>query len=395
MMQGSVLIKNVNAVCVDTINESVDVLVFDGKIHKIQKGITVDRVDVVDGNGRFLLPGFVDMHIHGGGGADFMDGTVEAFETAVKSHLRRGTTTLAPTALTATKEELLRFIKAYKDFKANSRYSDNVCGIHLEGPYFSNSNGKSKGAQSGNLIRDIDFDEIDEILYLADGSIIRWDAAPEIKNSQKFAEIMTDNGIVCGVAHTNATAEETMLGFDNGFSHITHFYNATTAYMKRDQVVTAGVVEATYLNDDITVELICDGRHIPKACLQLALKIKGADKVAGITDATRIAASNLNGGKLGSNENGTYIIVDDNVAKLPDLSSYAGSICTMDKAIKVLCIDYDVDLVTASKMLSSTPARLMNIDDKVGTFEVGKNADLVLLDNQFNVCNVFKNGIMV
>ena len=265
----------------------------------------------------------------------------------------------------------------------------------MEGPYFSNSNGKSKGAQSGNLIRDIDFDEIDEILYLADGSIIRWDAAPEIKNSQKFAEIMTDNGIVCGVAHTNATAEETMLGFDNGFSHITHFYNATTAYMKRDQVVTAGVVEAAYLNDDITVELICDGRHIPKACLQLALKIKGADKVAGITDATRIAASNLNGGKLGSNENGTYIIVDDNVAKLPDLSSYAGSICTMDKAIKVLCVDYDVDLVTASKMLSSTPARLMNIDDKVGTVEVGKNADLVLLDNQFNVCNVFKNGIMV
>jgi len=333
--------------------------------------------------------------VHGGGGADFMDGTAFAFETAIKAHLKCGCTTLSPTALTASKEELLRFVCAYNDFKSNSYYSDVACGIHLEGPYFSNSNGKSKGAQSGGFIRGIDFTEIDEILALADGNIIRWDAAPEIANSHKFAEIMRNNGIICAVAHTNATSEEAQSAFENGFTHITHFYNATTAYMKRDQTVTAGVVEAAYLDDDITIELICDGRHIPKACLQLALKIKGADNVAGITDATRIAASNLKYGMLGSNENGTYVIVDDEVAKLPDLSSYAGSICTMDRALKVLCLDYGVDIVSAAKMLSSTPARLMKIDDTVGSIELGKNADLVLVDKNFCVCNVFKNGITV
>ncbi len=393
MRKGSVLIKNINAVVDGTIAKSVDILVIDGKIYKIGKHIKAYNVDTFDGNGCCLLPGFVDMHVHGGGGADFMDGTVTAFETAVKAHLKHGTTTLAPTALTASKEELLRFVNAYLAFKTDSEYADIACGIHLEGPYFSSSNSKSKGAQSVGYIRPVDISEIEEMLLLAGKNLIRWDAAPEIENSAEFARIMRGRGVICGVAHTNATAEEAQQGFKNGFSHITHFYNATTAYMKRDQVVTAGVVEAAYLDDDVTVELICDGRHIPKACLQLALKIKGADKVAGITDATRISGSDLKDGKLGSNENGTYIIVDDEVAKLPDLSSYAGSICTMDKALKVLCVDYDVDLITASKMLSSTPARLMNIDDVVGSIELGKNADLVLIDDKFNILKVFKNGI--
>ena len=395
MINGSVLIKNVNAVLIDRVANDVDVLVVDGKIKNIQNSIYADNVESIDGSGCYLFPGFVDMHIHGGGGADFMDGTVSAFETAINAHLKRGTTTLAPTALTASKDEIIGFVKAYNELVANGDFSDCVCGMHLEGPYFSNSNDKSKGAQSSGYIRDIDFHEVEEILSLANGNIIRWDAAPEIENSHKFAKIMVDNGIICGVAHTNAIAEEAQSAFENGFSHITHFYNATTAYLKRGQKVTAGVVEATYLNDNVTVELICDGRHIPKTCLQLALKIKGADKVAGITDAIRMSATDMTEGKLGSETNGTYVIVDDAVAKLPDLSSYAGSICTMDRALRVLCVDYGVDVVTASKMLSSTPACLMNIDDKVGSVQVGKNADLVLVNKDFDVINVFKNGKIV
>ena len=387
----TLLIRNARAVLSDRVTEPVGIFIKDGKIEKIgtEQGSCSDRT--VDVRGGYVFPGFVDVHVHGGGGADFMDGDPQAFETAVKAHLKRGTTTIVPTAMTATKEELTGFIKAYHRFKATSPYADLAAGLHLEGPYFSKANGKSKGAQSGELIRDIDFDEIKQILDLANGSIIRWDAAPEVENSEKFAEIMKENGIICAAAHTNATADEAQKAFKAGFSHVTHFYNAVTAYMKRGQVVTAGVVEAAYLDETVTVELICDGRHIPKQCLQLALKIKGADRVLGITDATRISCTDMKTGKLGSLKNGTDVIVDDGVAKLPDLSSYAGSICTMDRALKVLCVDYGIDIVTAAKMLSTTPAKHIGAK-KIGEIKQGYHADLVITDESFSVEAVMKKG---
>ena len=377
------------------IAENTDILTVDGKIAEIGCGIKEEGAAVFDASGCYVFPGFIDVHIHGGGGADFMDGTADAFETAVKAHLERGTTTLVPTAMTASKEELLGFINAYREFKEKSPYADLALGLHLEGPYFSNANSKSKGAQKGDIIRDIDFDEVNELLEAAKGAIIRWDAAPEIPNSGKFAKVMVENGIICAAAHTDSTGFEAEDGFNAGFSHVTHFYNACTAYKKREQIVTAGIVEAAYLNDSVTVELICDGRHIPKHCLKLALKIKGADKVLGITDATRLACTDAKDGMLGSLKNGSYVIVDDGVAKLPDMTSYAGSICTMDRALKVLCIDYGIDLVTAAKMLSSSPAKHINKWDTLGSIEKGKKADLVIADRGFNITKVIKSGIMI
>lgn len=389
------IIKNVRAVLQDSITAPCNILLKNGKIAEIGDNIKSPNAQEIDADGGYVFPGFIDIHVHGGGGADFMDGTPEAFETAVKAHLKRGTTTIVPTAMTATKEELLGFIKAYKTFSKESEFAPLACGLHLEGPYFSNSNSKSKGAQSGSLIRDIDFDEVNELLNEAEGAIIRWDAAPEIPDSEEFAKLLTSKGILCAVAHSNATADETQKGYAAGFSHVTHFYNAVTAYMKREQTVTAGVVEATYLDDNVTVELICDGRHCPKQCLELALKIKGGDKVIGITDATRIACTDMQSGKLGSLKNGADVIVDDGVAKLPDLSSFAGSICTMDRALRVLCNDYRVGAVAAANLLSFAPAKLLGLSDKIGEIKIGKAADLVIADNNFNVKTVIKNGNVV
>lgn len=373
----------------------VDILIENGVISKIADRIDVDSVDVVDACGDYALAGFVDLHVHGGGGYDFMDGTVESFENIVKTHLKYGTTLIVPTAMSATKRELLRFIDAYKEFKEKSCYAELAAGLHLEGPYFSNANGKSKGAQNGSVIRAIDFNEVEVLLDRADGSIIRWDAAPEVPNAYGFASLMKDRGIVCAIAHTDATAEEAEKGFEAGFSHVTHFYNATTAYKKRDQLVTAGVVEQAYLDKDVTVELICDGKHIPKACMLLALKIKGAENVSGITDAMRIAGTDMKSGKLGSVENGSEVIVDDNVAKLPDLSSYAGSICTMQRALKTICMDYGIDIVTASKMLSYAPSKLMGLLDRYGSLEQGKAGDVVLVGRDFEVKKVIKSGNVI
>ena len=391
---GSLLIKNAAVVLPDRITPPTFLYIEDGKICSIgEESTTADQI--LDLQGDYLFPGFVDVHIHGGGGADFMDGTPEAFEQAVKAHLQRGTTTLVPTAMAATREELLDFIHGYHRFKASSAYAGHTPGIHLEGPYFSGGDSKSRGAQNGDVLRPIDMEEVEQLLRAAKGEILRWDAAPELPGSETFAKRLRAEGIICAAAHTDATGYEAQAGFENGFSHVTHFYNACTAYKKRDQLVTAGIVEAAYLDDSVTVELICDGKHIPEHCLKLALKIKGSEKVIGITDATRLSCTEEKEGKLGSLKNGTRVIVHEGVAKLPDMTSFAGSICTMDRALRVLCVDYGIAPVTAAKMLASNPARHVGLQGKLGTVALGMQADLVVADSSFALKTVIKAGYIV
>ena len=384
----TIFIKNARVVLPDGIKET-GVFLQDGKIAVIGKSGKPDKT--IDAQGNYLLPGFIDIHVHGGGGSDFMDATPEAFETAVKTHLRYGTTTLLPTAMSATEADLTEFLLAFKSFKAKSALGCCTPGVHLEGPYFSGANAKSSGAQPSNLLRYPDEAEMDRLIGIADGDILRWDAAPELPGSEMFAKKCIENRILPAIAHSAATSEEAQKGIDAGFCHVTHFYNAVTTYRKEGQKVLAGVVEAAYLNDDVTVELICDGRHIPRDILRLALKIKGAEKVSAITDGMRIAGTDMQSGKLGSLKNGTDVIVDDTVAKLPDLSSYAGSIATMDRCLRVLVKDYGIDIVTASEMLSGTPAKHIGADH-IGKIAVGYRADLVIADKDCNVVSVIKDG---
>ena len=388
------IIKNVKLVLHKEVTEPTSLRVLDGMIAEMGAFLPQKDEEVLDGAGGYLFPGFIDVHVHGGGNADFMDATPMAFETAVRAHLAHGTTTLVPTAMSATREELIAFLRAFRAFRAESSLADCVCGVHLEGPYFSGANEKSRGAQKADVIRPIDLSEVDALLSLARGDIIRWDAAPELADSAAFAARVRASGAIAAVGHSRATYEETVKGYDAGFSHVTHFYNACTAYEKRDQVVTAGTVEATYLDDRVTVELIADGKHIPRGCLLLALKIKGEDAVLGITDAMRLAATDLSEGRLGSLAGGTDVIVEEDVAKLPDRSSYAGSIGTMARALRVLCVDYGISPVVAAKMLSRNPARHIGRED-VGEIKRGNRADLVLTDGDFFVRTVIKNGKIV
>ena len=389
----NLLIKNARAVTYSGVIGPTDVFIDNGRI------VSLDNTDlkaenVIDAGGDYLLPGFVDIHVHGGGGADFMDATVDAFETAVKAHLRHGTTTLVPTAMSATEQDLADFLNCFSSFKKNSAYADITPGVHLEGPYFSGATAKSGGAQPRDVLRLPDMDEVDRLLKIAGGSVIRWDAAPELEGSDLFAKKMHENGIICAMAHSNADSVAAQEGIDKGFTHVTHFYNAVTSYHKVDQRPRAGLVEAVYLNPQVTVELICDGRHIPRDIVRLALMIKGADKVSAITDGMRIAGTDMKTGKLGSLKAGTDVIVDDGVAKLCDFSSFAGSIATMDRCLKVLCCDYGIDIVTAAKMLSTTPARLIGADN-TGEIKTGFNADIVLANSEYKVDTVIKNGIIL
>lgn len=390
----NLIINNVFAVLPNGVSETpVSVLIEDGRISNIGEFNYSNDMPIVDGNGGYLFAGFIDCHVHGGGGADFMDATVEAFETATVAHLKHGTTMLVPTSMTATTEELENFVLAYHKFLKTERNGAKTLGLHFEGPYFSGAGAKSKGAQRGDLLRFPDMDEVNKILSIADGKIIRWDAAPELPGALELAKYLTSKGIICSEAHTAAVGDEALAGFDAGFSHVTHFYNATTTYRKVEQNVLDGVVEAAYLNDNVTVELICDGCHIPKNVLKLALKIKGPEKVCAITDAMRIAGTDMKSGLLGNSISGSEVIVDNGVAKLHDLSSFAGSIATTDRCLKVLCQKYGISLTDASKMLSLAPAKLHKVEKDYGSIEVGKIADLVITDSSLNVKSVILDGL--
>ena len=389
----NLLIKNAAVVFPDSIKHSCNVLTLNGKISDCDfRGDPPENTEIINAEGNYLLPGFIDIHIHGGGGADFMDATPEAFETAVKSHLQHGTTTLVPTAMSASEKDLTAFLKTFKSFRKNSKYGALTPGVHLEGPFFSGASAKSGGAQPRDILRLPDINEVERLLKTADGDILRWDAAPELPGADEFARCMTDNGILCAIAHSNADSEEAQRGIDCGFSHVTHFYNAVTTYHKEGQTVYGGIVEAAYLNSGVTVELICDGKHIPRDILRLALKIKGANSVAAITDAMRISGTDMKFGKLGGLKNGTDVIVDSGVAKLPDMSSFAGSVATMDRCLKVLCLDYGISLTYASVMLSVTPARLLRLGNTKGRIQNGMDADMVLVNREMAVMCVISNG---
>lgn len=392
----NLLIKNAAVVFPDSIKHSCNVLTLNGKISDCDfRGDPPENTEIINAEGNYLLPGFIDIHIHGGGGADFMDATPEAFETAVKSHLQHGTTTLVPTAMSASEKDLTAFLKAFKSFRKNSKYGALTPGVHLEGPYFSGASAKSGGAQPRDILRLPDINEVERLLKTADGDILRWDAAPELPGADEFARCMTDNGILCAIAHSNADSEEAQRGIDCGFSHVTHFYNAVTTYHKTGQTVYGGIVETAYLNSGVTVELICDGKHIPRDILKLALKIKGVNSVAAITDAMRLSGTDMRQGKLGSLANGTDVIADDGVAKLPDMSSFAGSVATMDRCLKVLCLDYGISLTDASVMLSGTPARLLRLGSTKGRIQNGMDADMVLVNREMAVTGVISNGKVV
>lgn len=366
------------------------VIVRDGKIEDILENPTHQQFcEMLDAQGGFVMPGFIDIHLHGGGGADFMDGTPEAFRTIARTHLIHGTTAMTPTTMTAPDEEVERLIGAYHLVKKEGTQGAQFLGLHMEGPYFSSA---SKGAQpiSGEQTPDLPY--VRRILALGKGEIRRWDAAPELPGMDAFASLLRSQGVLVSLAHSNATAQEAEEAFGWGFSHITHFYNAVTTYRKIRGRVHAGIVEAAYIHDDVTIELIGDGRHIPRQSMLLAYRIKGANRIALITDAMRAAGTDDADSVLGSLTSGVPVVVDDGVAQLVDRSSYAGSICTMDRALRVAHLEYGIPLEDASLMLSLTPARLCGVEKEKGSLEIGKDADIVVLDNQFRVRHALVMG---
>lgn len=381
-------IGNGKVVFENSICETGSVLIENGIITEINKSCP-NGVEKIDANGAYILPGFIDLHVHGGGNSDFMDATVEDILQVAKAHAKHGTTALFATTMTCEDAVLEKVITAFNHAKKVQTSGAELLGLHLEGPYFAS---KGKGAQPVQEQRLPERSVLEHFIALGEGNIKRWDEAPELPNTDVFAEVMKENRILASIAHTGAVADQANAAFEMGFSHITHFYSMTTTGQKINGVVYSGVNEATYLNDNITIEVIGDGKHIPKEHMLLAYKIKGADKMALITDAMRAAGTNNKNSVLGARDTGVDVVVKDGVAQLPDLSFYAGSVATMDRVLRVAHLEYGIPLVDTVKMLSLTPAKITKCDNRKGSIALGKDADVVIMDNEFKVINVFVKG---
>ncbi len=358
-------------------------------------GVHEHEVDVpdateLDAGGRYIAPGFIDIHVHGGGGCDFMDGTEAAFLTIAERHARYGTTSLVPTTLTAEKEDLFQTLDAFEQARRNNPRGANLLGMHLEGPYLAQS---QRGAQDPRYIRNPDPREYEEILAYS-SSIVRWSAAPELPGAIPFGRRLREKGILAAVAHTDAIYEEVLVAYEAGYSLATHLYSCMSGVTRRNAFRYAGVVESAFLLD-MDVEIIADGVHLPPPLLKLVYKIKGADRTALITDAMRAAGMPEGESILGSLTNGLNVIVEDGVAKLPDRTAFAGSVATMNRLVRNMVQLADVSLLEAVRMASTTPARIMGVNDRKGTLAVGHDADIVIFDDQLTIHSTLVGGEIV
>lgn len=388
------IIEGGKVIFADHIAENVSLICEGGKIRDVvpSSAVVLSGSDErIDASGQYVSPGFIDIHLHGGGGHDFMDGTVEAFLGAAELHARYGTTAMVPTTLTSTTEALMNTFSVYREAVKRNTKGAKFLGLHLEGPYFAYN---QRGAQDPKYLRNPEPEEYTHILA-SSGDIVRWSLAPELPGALELGRELVSRNILAAVAHSDAVCEEVELAFKEGFSHITHLYSGMSSVTRRHAFRYAGVVEAAYLIDDMTVEIIADGVHLPCPLLQFAYKFKGADKIALCTDAMRGAGMPDGESILGSLDEGQRVIIEDGVAKLPDRSAFAGSVATADRLVRTMVNVAGVSLTDAVKMMTLTPARVMKVDSRKGAIEPGKDADIVIFDENIQVSYTVSEGTII
>ncbi len=354
--------------------------------------ITVsDNDTLINATGNYVSPGFMDIHVHGGGGHDFMDATVEAYIKIAELHAKHGTTGLLPTTLTSTEEELFHSFAIYREAKKLNKKGSKYFGIHLEGPYFSYN---QRGAQDPKYLQKPNPDSYLTILESCE-DIKRWSIAPELEGAIELGKELKSRNILASVAHTDAICEEVMEAFENGYTLMTHLYSAMSTVTRKNAYRYAGALEAAYLIDDMDVEIIADGIHLPKSLLQFVYKFKGPDRTALVTDAMRAAGMPDGLYKLGSLNKGQDVLVEDGVAKLPDKSAFAGSVATADRLVRTMTQVAGIPLTDVIKMISITPARILKMDNIKGSLTMGKDADIVIFDDNINIQTTIVEGNII
>ena len=369
------LIKNGKIITIDKVIKGC-VAYTDGVIDYVGKE-EVEADVVIDAEGGFVTPGFIDIHCHGGNNLEFMDASVEEIGSIAEFHLSHGTTTLFATTLAAEENETIEALDRLTEYK-NIAPSSSIYGVHLEGPWL---NPAQCGAQNTSYMKLPCAGEL-RALKEKYPFIYKVGAAPELEGGAEFGEEGKRLGIVMSPAHTDGTFTDMEEALRHGYNIMTHLYSGMKGTERKNAYRVAGAVEAGLYFDAYYCEIIADGKHLPPQLLKYIFKAKGPDRICMITDAIR-AAGLPNGAetKIGSLKRGLDVIVEDDVAKLPDRQSFAGSTATTDRLFRTMAKAIGTKpegLVALAKMSATTPAKVMGLTDR-GEIAVGKKADINIL----------------
>ncbi|MFW5913805.1 MAG: N-acetylglucosamine-6-phosphate deacetylase [Bacillota bacterium] len=379
------LITNVQIITPEEILDGYSLLVEDGFI----KGLIAPEAPIpetnrtIDGEGNYLAPGMIDIHNHGNTGYDTMDATPEALESIATYHLKNGVTGYLATTVTSPHDMLVDAVDNVVEFQKHQAWDDPIAtllGIYFEGPFF---NTKKKGAQPEKDIQSPDLDALQGYIGRSPETFKVVALAPELDGALEVIEYLQQQGIQSAFAHTDATYEETKKGIDAGMRIATHMYNGMRGFTHREP----GALGAALTDDRVVSELIVDGVHLHKAAVDLALKTKGVERIVLVSDAMRAAGLEDGTYELG----GQTVTTKEGQARLDD-GTIAGSTLDLNQAIKNIMNDNQVSIEDAFKMASLNPAKVIGLDDKLGSIEASKRADLVLLNEELDVIRVFKAG---
>lgn len=365
---------------------------FDGYVYvengKIAEISAVDRPadERYDFTGKYVSAGFIDMHTHGAGGHAFMNSEVSDVIEGCNYHLAHGTTSIVPTISAGAFETMKKAVVNIDKAKKSGKAKGNILGAHLEGPYLS---AKQCGAQCPAFITPPNKADYESLLESYGDSVIRWTYAPENDKDGEFCRYLTERGVIASAGHTDAKYADMAVAIDNGCNLITHLYSCTSTITRDHGFRSLGVIESAYLRDELCVEIIADGKHLPCELIKMIIKIKGTDRVALITDSLEIAGTDVKEGVM----SGTEFIVEDGVCKLKDRSAFAGSVATADVLVRTLVYGCGVSVPTAVKMLTEVPAKILGINK--GALSAGKDGDIIVFDDEISVSDVFVGGVKI
>lgn len=368
------------------------VFIRDGKIEAVcskkDYAMSVDRM--IDAKGGYVSAGFIDIHTHGGGGYDFMDGDSASFQGAAAFHLSHGTTGILPTSLSGSDEEIFALFDGFKAAKRDMKNGPEFLGLHLEGPYFAPS---QKGAQDEKFLRLPAAEHYSAILKQGEGILKRWSIAPELPGALELGDRLHECGIIASIGHSDADYNEVCAAIRHGYTHVTHLYSGMSTLHRVNAFRVLGIVEAAYLFDELTVEIIADGKHLPPELLRLIVRCKDPKRICTVTDSLRCAGEPEAGRHFsGSKKNGQPVILEDGVAKMPDRSCFAGSICTADRCVRTMYRQAGIPLEQAVRMMTEIPAQVMGVSNRLGRLEPGYDADICIFNDNIELSHVICKG---